>query len=198
MSVVELLNLKRTALFIRIEKDNINRMKYNARWLKEKTPELIAAEARRKELIIQEKETKRLIKLAKPPKTPKTVHEKGPDNFKTKALSAAKLDVLNDDACGICMEVHTLRDSLHTSCGHCFGSTCYGIYLEHTQAHGQRLERYVQAQPNAPHQHAVARMLQETRNYACPMCRTKNPSLTSYKERAKPVRKIKLVLISTI
>ena len=59
MSVVELFSLKRIALFIRIEKDSINRMKYNARWLKEKTPELIDAEARRKELIVQEKEIKR-------------------------------------------------------------------------------------------------------------------------------------------
>ena len=188
MSVVELFSLKRIALFIRIEKDSINRMKYNARWLKEKTPELIDAEARRKELIVQEKEIKRLIKLAKPPKL---VHEKRPDNFKTKALGAAKLDTLNDDACGICMEVHTLRDSVHTSCGHCFGTVCYGIYLQHTQAHEKHMQQRVQQNPTSPHQAAFAYMLQETRNYACPMCRTKNPALTNYKERAKPVRKIR-------
>ena len=186
MSIIEVFTLKRNLMFIRIEKDSINRTKYNARWEKKKTPEVIEAEARRRELIIQEKETKRLLKLARPPKV--TV-EKGPANLKTKALGAARLNKLNDDACGICMEVHTLRDSVHTSCGHCFGSVCYGIYLEHTHNHERHLQRYVQEHPNTQHQVAFAHMLQMTRNYACPMCRAKNPSLTSYKERAAPVRK---------
>jgi hypothetical protein len=173
-------NLEIALMGIQREKTTINRMRYNARFLKEKNPELITANLRRKELIAQEKETTRLLKLAKPPRVQK--------KHSVKALGAAKLDALNDDACGICMEVHTLRDSLHTSCGHCFGSVCYGIYLQHTHAHEQRLQRHIQ-QPNAPHQDAFAHMLQQTRNYACPMCRTKNPSLTSYKESAKPLPK---------
>jgi hypothetical protein len=193
-SLMAIYNLEIALMAIRREKDNINRMRYNARFLKgPKTPELVVAEARRKELIVQEKETKLLLKLANPPRV---VAQK---TYNTKALGAARLDTLNDDACGICMELHTLRDSLHTSCGHCFGSACYGIYLEHAQAHEQRLQRYVQERPNAPHQNAIAHMLQVTRQYACPMCRTKNPSLTAYKERAKAVRKIKPIpIIPTI
>lgn len=72
----------------------------------------------------------------------------------TKTLSAAKLNVLNEDNCGICMESHTLRDSVHTSCGHCFGIVCYEIMLKYNI------------------------------NAACPMCRNPKPCFTFYKGRA--------------
>ena len=184
--------LKQRLCTIRIERGDIARMRYNARWeMDNHQPQLIEARARFLELMRQEKETVRLMKLRRNPNwpAPRPRRQVPSKRFITKSLGAAKLDVLNDDVCGICMETHTLRESVHTSCGHCFGVDCYKIYLEHAQAHGAQLLARRDAQTNAQYQHVLAHMYQDTQAYACPMCRTKNPSLTAYKERAAPRRR---------
>jgi hypothetical protein len=183
--------LKQHLRAIGIEKGDIARMKYNARWERGNQP--IEARNRFLELIRQEKETVRLIKLQRNPNwtppVPRQRRPAPPKRFTTKSLGATKLDVPNDDACGICMEIHTLRESVHTSCGHCFGANCYNIYLTHVQSHGAQLLAQQYMQENAQFQHALNHMYQDSQAYACPMCRTKTPSLTAYKERATPKRR---------
>ena len=77
-----------------------------------------------------------------------------------RALAANKLDEPMADACGICMETHTMRDGLHTSCGHCFGAACMKSYTEH---------------PNSKN--------------TCPICRAPGPKLTTYRPRATPKKR---------
>ena len=154
--------LKVSLVSINREKANIHLAKYNARWETTISPELIENAKRLKDLIALEKITIHAIKILKDPTwIPRAPAPKKrislPATKKTKSLSAAKLDVVNKDHCGICMESHTLRESVHTSCGHCFGSVCYEIMLKHKT------------------------------NSACPMCRNSNPCLTFYRERAKKV-----------
>jgi len=150
--LVTMADLKFTLNDITSEKANIRLAKHNARGDTTVSPQLIENAKRLKELIALEKQTKLAIRLLKDPTWTPPV--KAPKPTKTKALSAAKLDVPNPDNCGICMESHTLRDSVHTSCGHCFGSMCYEIMLKHNL------------------------------DSACPMCRTPKPCLTFYKQRA--------------
>jgi len=156
--MTQTMTLKRSLISISSEKATIHLAKYNARWDTTVSPQLIENAKRLKELIALEKQTKLAIRLLKDPTWTPPVRPpakpKAPKPTKTKALSAAKLDVPNPDNCGICMESHTLRDSVHTSCGHCFGSMCYEIMLKHNL------------------------------NSACPMCRTPKPCLTFYKQRA--------------
>lgn len=52
---------------IRIEKDDIARMKHNARWQSDNIQQLTDARNRLRELILLEKETVRLIKLQRNP-----------------------------------------------------------------------------------------------------------------------------------
>ena len=80
-----------------------------------------------------------------------------------RALGAKKIDEPMGDACGICLETHTMRHGLHTSCGHCFGAACMKSYLEH---------------PNS--------------NNACPICRQPKPKLTIYRPWATPKRQHKV------
>ena len=77
-----------------------------------------------------------------------------------KVLAAKKLDEPMADACGICLETHTMRDGLHTSCGHCFGAACMKSYLEHPYS-----------------------------KTACPICRAPNPKRTTYRPRAAPKKR---------
>ncbi len=161
--LVTMADLKRSLIPISYEKANIRLAKYNARYETTISPQLIENAKRLKELIALEKQTKHAIMILKDPTwTPPVRKPRAPAPpklLKTKALSAAKLDVCNEDNCGICMESHTLRDSLHTSCGHCFGAVCYKIMLKHNL------------------------------NSACPMCRTQKPCLTFYKQRKQSVKK---------
>ena len=149
--------MKSSLLTINREKANIHLAKYNARWETTVSPQLIENAKRLKELIALEKQTKHAIMILKDPTwTPPVRKPRAPAPpklTKTKALSAVKLNVRNEDNCGICMESHTLRDSVHTSCGHCFGSVCYEIMLKHNL------------------------------NSGCPMCRAPKPCLTFYKQR---------------
>jgi hypothetical protein len=133
------------------------------RWDVEMTPAVLEAMRQEKielkRLRALETEIKLKERLLKDPNwIPRVPKPRAPKTHTTKTLSAAKLDVVNEDHCGICMESHTLRDSVHTSCGHCFGSVCYEIMLQHKN------------------------------NSACPMCRNSNPTLTFYKARAKKVK----------
>ena len=155
--LVTMADLKRSLISISSEKANIRLAKHNARWETTISPQLIENAKRLKELIALEKQTKHSIRILKDPTWTPSVRKPiplPPKLTKTKALSAAKLDVRIEDNCGICMESHTLRDSLHTSCGHCFGTVCYEIMLKYNL------------------------------NSACPMCRTPKPCLTFYKQRA--------------
>jgi len=69
-----------------------------------------------------------------------------------RALGAKKIDEPMGDACGICLDTHTMRHGLHTSCGHCFGAACMKSYLEHHNS-----------------------------KHACPICREPKPKLTIYR-----------------
>jgi hypothetical protein len=153
--------LRMTLISISSEKVGISLAKYNARW-ETGSPQLIDNAKRLKELIALEKQTKHSIMILKYPTWTPPVRKPRPPPppkpTKTKALSAAKLDVCNEDNCGICMESHTLRNSVHTSCGHCFGSVCYEIMLKHNL------------------------------NSGCPMCRAPKPCLTFYKQRKQCVK----------
>ena len=162
--LVTMADLKRSLNSITSEKADIRLAKYNARWETTVSPQLIENAKRLKELIALEKQTKHSIMILKYPNWTPPVRKPRPPPppklTKTKALSAAKLDVRNEDNCGICMESHTLRDSVHTSCGHCFGSVCYEIMLKHSV------------------------------NSACPMCRAPKPCLIFYKQRKQSVKKV--------
>lgn len=77
---------------------------------------------------------------------------------KTRVLKKSLMETTIEDCCAICMENHLKKETVQTSCGHCFGAECYGRMLE--------------ASGNNPHKKNV-----------CPLCRTKAPVLTYWKSR---------------
>ena len=82
---------------------------------------------------------------------------------KTKVLSKAKWNAPMEDVCGICMDNHSMCDTLLTSCNHQFGKACYEKWAEiRTKSH---------------------------LCVSCPMCKSNSPKITLYKQRAPVVRK---------
>ena len=75
---------------------------------------------------------------------------------KTQVIKKSLLETPFEDC--FCMETHLKKDTVQTSCGHCFGKECY--------------ERMLILANNDP------------RKNICPMCRTKGPKLTYWKARA--------------
>lgn len=86
------------------------------------------------------------------PKTPKAPKAPKSTNIIKKSFGAKRLDKPVDE-CSICMCVHTLRDGVHTACGHFFGRECYTQYQ------------------------------QKATPVNCPMCRSVDPCITVYNER---------------
>lgn len=160
--------LKAALLSIRMEKEDIARMKYNARWEKVRSPELREALVRHRQLVAQEKETVLLLKQQHPPRAPQPHVVAQPTLIRplitiTQTLSAEELDKPLEDFCGICMDEHTRRDSIHTSCGHDFGRMCYERYSIHNTNINVNAGRIHRCTP-------------------CPMCRNATPELTVYIE----------------
>ena len=79
-------------------------------------------------------------------------------NTTTMVLSKAKWDAPMEDVCGICMESHTMCDTLITSCNHSFGKVCYGKW--------------------------AAIRTNSRLCVSCPMCNTKSPTVTVYRQHA--------------
>jgi hypothetical protein len=76
-------------------------------------------------------------------------------------LSRVQLDETMDDVCIICMEPHTIGDTVLTCCGHRFGQDCFHAW--------------------AKHRHELNRGIQ------CAMCKKDHPSVTKYEEKARPI-----------
>jgi hypothetical protein len=93
-------------------------------------------------LLIKEKKTKKRLSLQE----------------KIVMVSNEESNELMDDVCIICMEQHTIGDTLLTCCGHRFGKECFGAW--HKQC--ITVNQYVN----------------------CPMCKNqRNLSITKYQER---------------
>ena len=73
----------------------------------------------------------------------------------TRVLKKSLMEKPIEDCCGICLESHLKKDTVQTSCGHCFGKECY--------------EKMLILANNDPHKNI------------CPMCRTKAPKLTYWR-----------------
>lgn len=84
---------------------------------------------------------------------------------KRKALTSKQIDSSNEDVCGICLELHTARESLETECKHRFGATCF--------------------------EHWTNACVQQRKALTCPCCKKVNPKVVQFYERAKPKRKLK-------
>jgi hypothetical protein len=74
----------------------------------------------------------------------------------TRVLKKSLMEKPIEDCCGICLETHLKKDTVQTSCGHCFGAECYERMLD---LDGVRTPR----------------------KNICPMCRTKAPKLTYWR-----------------
>jgi hypothetical protein len=75
---------------------------------------------------------------------------------KTRVLKKSLLETPIEDYCGICMDNHLKKETVQTSCGHCFGAECYERMLD---LDGRK----------------------DPRKNICPMCRTKAPKLTYWR-----------------
>ena len=69
-----------------------------------------------------------------------------------RVLKKSIMETPIEDCCGICLETHLKKDTVQTSCGHCFGTVCY--------------EKMLVLNPN---------------KNICPMCRTETPKLTYWR-----------------
>jgi hypothetical protein len=76
-------------------------------------------------------------------------------------MTRAELDETMDDVCIICMDPHSIGDTVLTCCGHRFGQDCFNAWAKH------RNESDCDTQ--------------------CAMCKKDNPSITKYQEREMPV-----------
>jgi len=83
-------------------------------------------------------------------------------NFKTSHIGVRKIDAKkwksDTPTCGICLESHSYRDSITTSCKHHFGKECFYHWI-HTN------------------------MVKET-SVVCPYCRSDNYTIFRYKRRS--------------
>jgi len=147
------------------ERENIIRQKHNMRFeLESPIPDtktkIRDLNASLRDIGRQRSELVTRINLLKNPNWTKPTSKPKPKTITphvVRALGAKKLDEPLSDLCGICMETHTMRDGLHTSCGHCYGAVCYEVYRAH-------LNRPL---PSIP----------------CPMCRRVNILITTYRPR---------------
>jgi len=148
------------------ELQDITRCKYNLRFAPHHpTPatkhEIRVLNERRRDICKEREELLTRIHLIKDPNwtkpVPKPKKPAPPKPHVIRALSLKKIDEVMSDACGICMETHTMRDGLHTACGHCFGAVCYEIYRAHLN------------RSTVP----------------CPICRRRNTQVTTYRPRGK-------------
>ena len=80
-----------------------------------------------------------------------------------KALSVAKLNAPCEEPCGICFEVHLVKDTLRTDCNHHF---CKDQYLH-----------WININNNA-------------NNKTCPTCRKIRPAITTYRQRAQRAQRL--------
>lgn len=152
----ELINLcetdpKEALRWIRREKDRISLARYNDRhslWDKETVRQTADTEYvkrlndHQKRVVLQLRMQRNALRFARQ-SAPKHKH------YCSKRLNSVM------DTCCFCLNQHTLRESVHTDCGHYFGKACYQAYQA---ANGDK-------------------------KIACPLCRKVEPIITIFNER---------------
>ena len=76
-----------------------------------------------------------------------------------KYLSKEKIEQMEEDVCGICLDRHTKGDTVLTNCQHSFGQVCFQQWQ--TSCSTQR------------------------KCVSCPLCKKKNPKMIRFKEKEK-------------
>ena len=85
----------------------------------------------------------------------------------TKILKKSEFESVLPDVCGICLENHKMKETVLCSCNHVFGEECYNRWKNNCVNNGKFV--------------------------SCPTCRVEVTQITTYKQRAEYVRKVKEV-----